>query len=468
MSVLYLEETGGVVRLAGWRVLGVVSLKIGWIGLVVAGSLWAQPSAGTLSVSVSREMVPVGGMALIKVWVSPPAPIVSGGITLRFDESLFPPAASQVAGATVFSASGDVSAVAAATGFPETGRFEISFYSSSGGVGRVPGLPVAEIAIPATAASPVRIESVGFSGPGGLYRVVTSDGGVAVGGTLSVRQVTTTGSRLGIDGTGFTGATSVTVDGAVVAGVTLESSERIDVTLAAATEITGKHIRVRNPDGEQVDTWGGLRLQSGVMYTAPLPAASSGGCAIAGPSLEEPVAMVLENPGNATAEVTVSNAFLASGTGLLSTTIAAGGTYATSIVDPANSTFQGSVPLRVFCYYRQPYGNPADMGVVPPVTLQPALPTMAWIGNAGWVEQGAVWAGEIVTIFGTNFGDTPAVTFDGIAAQVFYGSGTQVNAVVPAEVAGRSSTVVQVSAGGAVSAAWTMPVAAARRPPARK
>lgn len=90
-------------------------------------------------------------------------------------------------------------------------------------------------------------------------------------------------------------------------------------------------------------------------------------------------------------------------------------------------------------------------------TLAPEL-----VANAAANRVGAVAPGEVVSIYGQGIGpdqDSPGVItedgrlaasvsdtrilFDGVPAPLFYASAFQVNAQVPFEVAGRSSTVVQ-------------------------
>jgi uncharacterized protein (TIGR03437 family) len=107
--------------------------------------------------------------------------------------------------------------------------------------------------------------------------------------------------------------------------------------------------------------------------------------------------------------------------------------------------------------------------------------TAAGVVNAASYAGGAVAAGELVTIFGSNVGPpVPAglqlsadgqhastllgetrVLFDGVAAPLLYASGSQTTAVVPFRLAGTSSTQVQVEYQGALSSAVTLPVAAA-------
>jgi len=49
----------------------------------------------------------------------------------------------------------------------------------------------------------------------------------------------------------------------------------------------------------------------------------------------------------------------------------------------------------------------------------------------------AIVARELVSFYGTGFGSTPTVLFDGMPAWLTYASDTQINAVVPSALAGR-------------------------------
>jgi uncharacterized protein (TIGR03437 family) len=110
---------------------------------------------------------------------------------------------------------------------------------------------------------------------------------------------------------------------------------------------------------------------------------------------------------------------------------------------------------------------------------QPAL-SAAGVANAASYASGPVAPGEIVSLFGTAIGPArPAfltltnprlvansvaglrVLFDGVPAPILYGSGGQVNVVVPYSVAGKSITRLQVEYLGALSPTVTLPVVAA-------
>jgi uncharacterized protein (TIGR03437 family) len=108
----------------------------------------------------------------------------------------------------------------------------------------------------------------------------------------------------------------------------------------------------------------------------------------------------------------------------------------------------------------------------------PPPPQVTTVQNAASYASGAVSPGEIISIFGTQLGpakgvplqlssDGKSVTtslggtqvlFDGIPAGLLYVSATQVNAVVPYSLSGKSTTQLQVSYQGASSTAAPLAV----------
>jgi uncharacterized protein (TIGR03437 family) len=118
----------------------------------------------------------------------------------------------------------------------------------------------------------------------------------------------------------------------------------------------------------------------------------------------------------------------------------------------------------------------SDVSVAPlqiPVTLTvtPAVPTIASVTNAASFAPGPVAPGEIVTLFGSVLGPATGVTgtvsggklgtsvggtqvfFSSFHAPIVYSSAGQVSVIVPYELAGASSTNVQVQYQGNESAA---------------
>ena len=112
-----------------------------------------------------------------------------------------------------------------------------------------------------------------------------------------------------------------------------------------------------------------------------------------------------------------------------------------------------------------------------PLPQQGAIPIVAAVLNAASQADGSVSPGEILTIFGQNIGPaTPAyftlgadgkaatnlggvqVLFDGLPAPLIYASATQINAIVPYEVAGKTVTSIAVSFSGANILAGGIPI----------
>ena len=113
------------------------------------------------------------------------------------------------------------------------------------------------------------------------------------------------------------------------------------------------------------------------------------------------------------------------------------------------------------------------------VASAPKLAGTAIVNAASYANQG-VAPGEIVTIFASNVGPAALtgtgfdaggkvlteiagtrVLFDGIAAPMAYAAKNQLAAVVPYEIAGETSTLVQVEYNGVRSVAVSVPVVAA-------
>ena len=101
------------------------------------------------------------------------------------------------------------------------------------------------------------------------------------------------------------------------------------------------------------------------------------------------------------------------------------------------------------------------------VTFTIGTPPPVFIGtgvvNAASYASGSVAPGEIVTVFGTNFG-TPgntSVTFDGTPATLVYVTATQLAATVPYSVSGEQTTSMVISSNGVPSSPATMNVTAA-------
>lgn len=97
--------------------------------------------------------------------------------------------------------------------------------------------------------------------------------------------------------------------------------------------------------------------------------------------------------------------------------------------------------------------------------------------NAASLTSGPVAPGEIITLIGSGIGPPipvqptlsataaslggSSVLFDNVAAPLLYAGPSQINAIVPYEIAGNSTTQVLISSGNQLIAGFSMPVAAA-------
>jgi uncharacterized protein (TIGR03437 family) len=104
-------------------------------------------------------------------------------------------------------------------------------------------------------------------------------------------------------------------------------------------------------------------------------------------------------------------------------------------------------------------GSPSTVALAGPAGLtifgpaDPSAPAAFAFGNAalangvGTIVSAQVAPGELVWLFGVNFGSAPSVTFDGVAAPILGAQPNQIMIQVPFEVAGRADTAMQISGG---------------------
>jgi uncharacterized protein (TIGR03437 family) len=136
-------------------------------------------------------------------------------------------------------------------------------------------------------------------------------------------------------------------------------------------------------------------------------------------------------------------------------------------------TYNGTVTVSA-----QGAGNsPQTVNVTYTVTAIPT-PTVTFVRNAGSGAIMPIAPGEIISIFGTNLGPATPVTtntsqdfpgtlsdtqvlFDNIPGAMWYTSATQINVIVPYEIAGRTSSQMQVVYKNTTSSSLNLQVAVA-------
>ncbi len=221
--------------------------------LVCPGILLSAVSP-SLPLRVPDLIVPSGGTAQIQIFLASPAAIDSGEVSLDLDPAVF----GGIVAAGVFSVTGDQ----VGTANIQDRHVDVQFNSATGGVGRLPNLPVVTVTVPvvstaaAGAKSTINVNSSTFQPASAV---------LTVGGALSVASVSpgggslATGAVVTIVGTGFAASTSVAIDGAAIASTQFVGAHEIDLTLAAPADLTGKRVLVQNADASLVAFYPALR-----------------------------------------------------------------------------------------------------------------------------------------------------------------------------------------------------------------
>ncbi len=382
----------------------------------IAGATLPPPA-----LQISTEQAPAGGWTQIKIFAAKPTAIPTGRLTLNLDATVFGPGAS----VGLFGANGDAAGSAAT----RDAQIEIQFSSASGGIGQIAGLPVVVLSVPVLASAAGRTVTVTATSPDASLSIAS--GSVTVSGHLSIGKipagggVVPAGTVVPVTGTGFTPQTKVTMDGVAIASTRFVSSEEIDITLAGAAELVGKHAHVTDgdeafdyfcfqPDGPlDVDPAVSTDLQT-VQPLFPLLA----GTGLSTVAFDSYGAIAVENPNAAAAVVNVSNLATCCGPSTAlpgaSLTVPAG-SWAALSSRKALSMLSSNVPVRVVSMHScsapgltgpvcSAAADPYDTntrGPVPPV-MTPASLAFRW-------QKGAPAPGPKTVLF--TRGDSVVVTF---------------------------------------------------------
>ena len=226
-------------------------------GLTVPGEVRGQRGqfAG-VELSVSNEKAPPGGMAQVKVFVTEPKPITSGGGSFTFD------AYESIEGIALMNELEDVTGAAVVNG----SQLTIRLASPSGTFGMDPDYPVLAVTGRIPADAPIglkyRLEfdqgSLQLFDPlGGLYTVLTKSGHLITQSGLSIDDinpggaVVPAGGVVTITGNSFVKGTEIKFKEAKLSQVRYISPTRIDVVVARETRMHGMGIKAANPDGSR-------------------------------------------------------------------------------------------------------------------------------------------------------------------------------------------------------------------------
>jgi len=204
-----------------------------------------------VSLKVTNELAPPGGIAQMKVRVTEPRPISTGGMFFSADYDF--------AGIAAMSPANDTYGVAEIQG--RQLRFAVESPTGTFGTGEYPVFTVA-LRVP-TAASLGSLSTISIGGDGlrftsptgTVYPTEFKDGSLTVGNGISIDDVIPgsadlpAGSVVSIFGHGFRPTTRVKFDAAKLLTMRYLDPTRIQVVLASATRMHGQRIRAENPDG---------------------------------------------------------------------------------------------------------------------------------------------------------------------------------------------------------------------------
>ncbi len=212
-----------------------------------------------VSLSVSNETAPPGATTQVKISVTEPKPILTGGGSLSFS------AFDSVFGIAIIAPGGDTFGVALERGT----NVALSVLSPSSSFGMNIDYPILTIAgrVPATAPIGAKfvlpIDAAAFQfldSSGNAYPMearagqLTVNKGVAIGDVSPGSTVVPAGGIVTITGTNFVPNTNIRFAEAKISQVRYVSPTRIDVVLAQTATMHGMTVIAKNPDGTQ-DTY---------------------------------------------------------------------------------------------------------------------------------------------------------------------------------------------------------------------
>jgi hypothetical protein len=277
-------------------------------------------SNNQVSLHIPNEMAPPGGVVQMKLMVTAPTPISSGGP--RFSLNAMFDAVRGIE----FNPTGDINGAALING----SQVNVFYTTSSGAQGTdYPIMTVALHVRPDAAPGsqtqfsldPSSTWVLGLLGPATLKPMTPAT--VTAGGTISITNIVPGGSVLpagsvvSIQGVGFQNKTQVQLNAIKASSIAFISPEEIQFTLAEETNMTGQKIQVVNPDGSQDTYFCYLRgiplLQSGqplLQNTVPIFSPVTHSKAVFGPMGTLPAnefsGVAIQNPGIVPVDVTAS------------------------------------------------------------------------------------------------------------------------------------------------------------------
>lgn len=224
---------------------------------------------GVLSLRLSSETAPAGGVVQVKLLLTEPSPIVTGKMNFDYDSSMF----SDVLGINLIAPAGDVSGTAVVT----NGKLSLNFTSPNGTYGTILGYPILTIAMkirpnvfPGTQSFvTLNTNTSAFSGLLGVTLAsAIKPGTITVGNNPAVYNVLPGGGTVKagvpftIVGSGFDKGSKITIEPTVKFQSQFVDSNTLLITPQADYRLDGARVRIFNPDKTSVEYYSYLRATS--------------------------------------------------------------------------------------------------------------------------------------------------------------------------------------------------------------
>lgn len=210
-----------------------------------------------ISLHIPDESAPPGGVVQMKVLVTEPSPVSSGGPRFAEFSSAF------VEGIQLFNPTGDVNGIAKLG----SSMVNIAYVSSTGTQGSDYPIMTVALQLPSNLSigtklpfslDPTSTWTLGLLGAATMKPILPAT--ITVGGSISVTDVVPggglqpAGTVISVRGIGFQSGTQVQLSNIKASSISIISPQEIQIALAEPTQMNGKKIQVTNPDGSS-DTY---------------------------------------------------------------------------------------------------------------------------------------------------------------------------------------------------------------------
>ena len=229
-----------------------------------AGSIGGSTPGGScstaarqISLHIPDESAPPGGIVQMKILVTEPTPVTSGGPRIMV------PSGTTVVGIELFNPNGDVNGVA----LKGASSVSVASVTSTGTQGSDYPIMTVSFQLPSNISvgnklsfslDPSSTWTLGLLGTATMKPILPAT--ITVGGSISILDVVPgggiqpAGTVIHVQGIGFQPGTQVQLSSIKASSITVVSSTEIQIVLAEPAQMTGKKIQVTNPDGSQ-DTY---------------------------------------------------------------------------------------------------------------------------------------------------------------------------------------------------------------------